>query len=157
MKISIVAVGRLREPYFRAGMDEYIARIRHYLPVEEVEVPAGDGEEGNGRGMRTLVAEGERLQKALAKESFLVCLDREGKAFDSEEFADWLQKRMGESVARLAFVVGGAWGLSPSILTKSKLRLSLSPMTIPHELARLVLAEQLYRALTLWKGEKYHK
>ena len=157
MKIMIVAVGRLREAYFRAGMDEYIARIRRYVPVEEVEVPAGDGQEGNGRGMRTLVAEGERLRKALAKESFIICLDREGKAFSSEDFSGWLQKRMGESVPRLAFVVGGAWGLSPSILTMSKLRLSLSPMTIPHELARLVLAEQVYRALTLWKGEQYHK
>ncbi len=157
MKIVIVAVGRIREPYFRAGVDDYLARIQHYLPVEEIEVQAGSKEEDNGRGSYTLVAEGERLQKALARESFVVCLDRSGKEFSSEQLSAWLQARMSESVARLAFVLGGAWGLSPSVLARSQFTLSLSQLTFPHELSRLILTEQLYRALTLWKGEKYHK
>ncbi|MFH1009776.1 MAG: 23S rRNA (pseudouridine(1915)-N(3))-methyltransferase RlmH [bacterium] len=157
MKIVIVAVGRLREPYLRAGMDDYLARISRYIPVEEMEVPAGAGEESNGEGCRTLAAEGERLQKILSRENFVVCLDRSGREFGSEEFSAWLQARMGEGLSRLTFVVGGAWGISPSVLALSQFTLSLSRMTFPHELARLVLAEQLYRALTLWKGEKYHK
>ena len=157
MKIVLVAVGRIREPYYRAGIDDYVHRIGRYLPIEEVEVGAGSGEEGNGRGTRTLIVEGERLQKALARDKYIICLDQTGKEFRSEEFSDWLQSRMSESVSRLAFVIGGAWGLSPSLLEKATLRLSLSKMTLPHELARLVLVEQIYRALTLWKGEKYHK
>jgi len=157
MKIAIVAVGRIREPYLRAAVDDYLTRIQHYLPVEEIEVQAGSKEEKNGRGSQTLVAEGERLQKALARESFVVCLDRSGKEFSSEEFSVWLQARMRESVLRLAFVLGGAWGLSPVVLARSQFTLSLSQLTFPHELSRLILAEQLYRALTLWKGEKYHK
>jgi 23S rRNA (pseudouridine1915-N3)-methyltransferase len=157
MKIIIVAVGRMREPYMRAGMDEYLTRIRHYVPAEEIEVPAGTGEEGDGDGRRVMIAEAERLQKILARESFVVCLDQRGTELTSEEFSVWLQERMSQSVSRLTFVVGGAWGLSTSVLAKSQLSLSLSRLTFPHELARLVLAEQIYRALTLWKGEKYHK
>ncbi|MBM3324565.1 MAG: 23S rRNA (pseudouridine(1915)-N(3))-methyltransferase RlmH [Calditrichaeota bacterium] len=157
MKIIIVAVGRLREAYLRAGMDDYLARIGRYVPVEEVEVPAGAGEEGNGEGRRTLAVEGERLQKALSRENFVVCLDRTGKELGSEDFSTWLQTRMGEGLTLVTFVVGGAWGISPVVLSRAQFTLSLSRMTLPHELARLVLAEQLYRALTLWKGEKYHK
>jgi 23S rRNA (pseudouridine1915-N3)-methyltransferase len=157
MKIAVVAVGRIREPYYRAGIDDYIHRIGRYLPTEEIEVAAGSGEEGNGRGMRTLIVEGERLQKVLDRDQYIICLDHTGKEFRSEEFSEWMQARMNESISRLAFVIGGAWGLSPSLLEKATLRLSLSKMTLPHELARLVLVEQIYRALTLWKGEKYHK
>jgi 23S rRNA (pseudouridine1915-N3)-methyltransferase len=157
MKIVIVTVGRIREVYLRAGVDDYISRIQHYLPIEEIEVQAGCKEESNGRGTQTLVAEGERLQKALARENFVVCLDRVGKELTSEELSAWLQARMTESVPRLAFVLGGAWGLSPIVLARAKFTLSLSQLTFPHEISRLILAEQLYRALTLWKGEKYHK
>lgn len=157
MKIIIVAVGRVRELYYRAGIDDYMGRIRRYVPIEEIEVQSGSGEEGNGRGIRTISVEGERLRKILAREDFIVCLDQKGREFRSEQFFEWLQSRMSESVSRIAFVIGGAWGLSPSVLAMSKLQMSLSQMTLPHELARLVLAEQVYRTLTLWKGEKYHK
>jgi len=157
MNLAIVAVGKLREPFYRAGVDEYITRIRHFLPIEQIEVPTGTGEESNGKGKGALGKEAASIEKHLPAEGRVVALDPAGKLMTTEEFSGWLQEAMNASVSRVSFVVGGAWGLSSGLSDRAHLKLSLSPMTFPHELARLVLAEQIYRALTLWKGLPYHK
>ncbi len=157
MNLLIVAVGKLREPFYRAGVDEYLMRIRRFLPIEQVEVPTGTGEESNGKGKGALSKEAASIEKHLSDGGWVVALDPTGRMMTTEEFSKWLQDAMNASVPRVSFVVGGAWGLATSIADRANLKLSLSPMTYPHELARLVLAEQLYRALTLWKGLPYHK
>jgi 23S rRNA (pseudouridine1915-N3)-methyltransferase len=156
MNLAIIAVGKLREPYFRAGVDEYLMRIRRFLPIEQIEVAPGTGEESNGKGQGALGKEAAAIERHLG-DSRIVALDPAGSLMTTEEFSKWLQESMNASVSRVSFVVGGAWGLAPSIGQRAHLKLSLSPMTFPHELARLMLAEQIYRALTLWKGLPYHK
>ncbi|MBU1919316.1 23S rRNA (pseudouridine(1915)-N(3))-methyltransferase RlmH [bacterium] len=157
MKLQLLAVGKLRVPYFEAGVHEYLTRIEHMLPIEQIEVPSGSGEESNGKGEGTLVREGERLLRLVKPHTVVVTMDAAGQQMTSEQFSQWIQERMNESTERIAFIIGGAWGIDKRITKISKLRLSLSKMTMPHELARLVLVEQIYRALTLWKGHPYHK
>jgi 23S rRNA (pseudouridine1915-N3)-methyltransferase len=156
MNLVIIAVGKLREPFYRAGVDEYIERIRHFLPIEQIEVPTGTGESTNGQGKGAIAREAAAIESKLGH-GRVVALDPVGKGMTTEQFAQWLQDQMNASVPRLSFVIGGAWGLGAGITEKADLKLSLSPMTFPHELARLVLAEQLYRALSLWKNLPYHK
>ena len=157
MNLVFIAVGKLRESYYRAGVEDYLTRIRRFLPVEHIELPTGTGEDGNGKGRGALLREAEAIGRHLQRDGKVVALDARGKLLDSEEFADWLQRNMSASVPRISFVIGSAWGLAPSILERADLRLSLSPMTFPHELAQLMLTEQVYRALSLWKHLPYHK
>lgn len=157
MKLQVIAVGKLREAYFKAACDEYVGRIKHFLPFEENEVPGSTSESGNGTGKGALIHEAEAIVKQIPQGSKLIALDIKGKQFSSEQLSQFLQDEMLASTQRLSFVIGGAWGLSPSLLESSALRLSFSPMTFPHELARVMLYEQLYRALSLWKGLPYHK
>ena len=157
MKLQILAVGKLRVPYFQAGVQEYLSRIGHMLPIEQIEVPGGTGEESNGKGEGALSREGERLLRAIKPGTKIVTLDSTGKQMTSEMFSKWFQEEMGAATERIAFIIGGAWGLDKRLKEASSLSLSLSLMTFPHELARLMLVEQIYRALTLWKGHPYHK
>lgn len=157
MKLHIVAVGKLREAYFKAACDEYAGRIRHFLPFDEAEVPSTTSDSGNGTGKGALQAEADAILKQIPQGTKLIALDIQGKQLSSEKLSQLLQDEMLASTSRLSFVIGGAWGLAPSLLDGAAFRLSLSPMTFPHELARVILYEQLYRALSLWKGLPYHK
>lgn len=157
MQLSIVAVGKMRESYYRAAVDDYCERIKRFLPITETEVSTGTGDESNGHGRAALLREAEHLQKPLQKPGVVVALHVTGKSLSTIQFSDWLQLQMVSSIERVSFVIGGAWGLSPIILERADLQLSLSAMTLPHELARVVLVEQIYRALTLWKNLPYHK
>ncbi|MCC6475585.1 23S rRNA (pseudouridine(1915)-N(3))-methyltransferase RlmH [bacterium] len=157
MKLQIVTVGKLREAYFKAAAQEYSARIQHFLPLELTDVPTGTGESTNGQGKGALLKEADAIEKAIPTNSVLVALDITGKMLSSEQLSSWMQSQMQISSQRIAFVIGGAWGIAPKILERADMRLSLSPMTFPHELAQVILLEQLYRALSLWKGLPYHK
>ncbi len=157
VNLSIVAVGKLREPYFLAGVEEYLKRIRRFLPIEQIEVPVGTGEETNGKGRGAIIREAEAIRKHLSADSRIVVLDPTGKSLTTEEFSKWIEECMNSAVSRISFVVGGAWGLDKELCDNAHLKLSLSAMTFPHELARLMLTEQIYRALTIWKGLPYHK
>ena len=157
MILIILAVGKLREAHYRAGVEDYLGRVRKMLPIEQIEVASGAGEDSNGKGMGAIHREAAAMGKHLKRDGLTVALDPAGKTMDTEAFAQWLQAAMNRSVSRITFVIGGAWGLSSEITGHADLRLSLSPMTFSHELARLVLSEQLYRAVSLWKGLPYHK
>jgi 23S rRNA (pseudouridine1915-N3)-methyltransferase len=157
LKLQILAVGKIRVSYYQAGVQEYLTRIGYMLPIEQIEVPAGTGEESNGKGEGALVREGERLLRIVKPGTKVVTLEASGKQKTSEQFSHWFQDEMTASTERIAFIIGGAWGLDKSLTEISALSLSLSKMTFPHELARLILVEQIYRALTLWKGHPYHK
>ncbi|MDD5087547.1 MAG: 23S rRNA (pseudouridine(1915)-N(3))-methyltransferase RlmH [bacterium] len=157
MILRILAVGKLREAYYQAGVEDYLGRIRHYFPIEQIEVPVGTGEESNGGGRGAMVREAAALRRHVTAGSRVVALERTGRPFSTEEFAKWLEECMNTAISRVDFVIGGAWGLDAGFVRDADVRLSLSAMTLPHELARLVLAEQIYRALSLWKGHPYHK
>jgi 23S rRNA (pseudouridine1915-N3)-methyltransferase len=153
-RTTIVAVGRLKG-WAAEGCDDYLARLRRYFPVEVVEVPE---EDMNRRtASEVLAAEGQRLLKRIPAGTHVVALDRErGREFSSEGWARRLYTLGLSGRSHVAFVLGGPLGLSPEVIGRADECLSFGPVTLPHALARMVLLEQLYRALKIGRGEKYH-
>jgi 23S rRNA (pseudouridine1915-N3)-methyltransferase len=153
-RATIVAVGRLKG-WAAEACDDYLARLRRYFPVQVVEVPEEDMNRYPAE--EVLTAEGERLLKRLPAGAHVVALDRErGKPRSSEGPARKLSSLSVSGRSHVAFVVGGPLGISPELLERADERLSFGPMTLPHALARVVLLEQLYRAVKIGRGEKYH-
>jgi 23S rRNA (pseudouridine1915-N3)-methyltransferase len=151
---TVVAVGRLKG-WAAAGCDDYLKRLRRYFPVETIEIP----EEDMNRHSRAevMAAEGERLLKRLPAGAHVIALDRErGKPVSSKELAQKLSSLGVSGSSHVAFVLGGPLGLSPEALQRADERLSLGDITLPHAVARIVLLEQLYRAVKIERGEKYH-
>lgn len=153
MRVVVAVVGKPRNAALATAIGEYETRAARYWPLDVHEVR----EERAGSLSASAVRdrEGARLQERIGSARIVAC-DPGGKSLTSEEFAAWLQRER-ESDRDTAFVVGGAYGLSDAILGKATMKLSLAPWTLPHELARLVLAEQLYRAGSIVRGEPYHK
>ncbi len=134
-------------------MAEYTGRIQRYDRLDYIELP------GSRKGMpaqKALETETRQLLNCLAPSDWLVLLDERGKLMDSRQMASWLEKQMNHSGRRLCFAIGGAWGFAPEVTERAAFRLSLSLMTLPHQLARLFFAEQLYRAFTILNNEPYH-
>jgi 23S rRNA (pseudouridine1915-N3)-methyltransferase len=151
---TIVAVGRLKG-WAAEGGEDYLTRLRRYFPVEIIEVP--DADMNRNPAQEVLAAEGERLLKRLPTGAHVIALDRErGKPFSSEDLAQKLSSLGVSGRSHVAFVLGGPLGLSTEVLGQADERLSFGPITLPHALARLVLLEQLYRAVKISRGEKYH-
>ena len=151
---TIVAVGALKG-WAAEGCEDYLRRLRRYFPVEVVEVP----EEAMNRRLaeEVLTTEGARLLKRLPARAHVIALDRErGKPFSSEELARKLSSLGVSGHSHVAFVLGGPLGLSGEVLGKADELLSFGPITLPHALARVVLLEQLYRAVKIERREKYH-
>jgi 23S rRNA (pseudouridine1915-N3)-methyltransferase len=154
LRIEIVAVDRVRAAWARAALDEYLGRLGRHVPVERRGVKAGRGEDA-----RAIEEEGGRLLAAAAPgpRDRIVALSPAGEPLPSEAWAALLSGWLGEGTARVVFLVGGAGGLSPAVLRAAHRTLSLGSQTLSHELAQVVLAEQLYRAFTILRGEPYHK
>jgi 23S rRNA (pseudouridine1915-N3)-methyltransferase len=151
--LRIVVIGRARGPLAEAAA-EYERRLARALRLEVVEVR----EEPLQQGTTAEVQERERRRAEPHLEGWpLVCLDRGGRALDSEALARWLADREERPPQRTALLVGGPTGIAPPLLQRAEQRLSLGPLTLPHQLARVVLAEQLYRATTILRGEPYHR
>ena len=153
MRLIVAVVCKPRNAALAAAIAEYETRAARYWPLEVHEVKEERASSGDSVVVRT--REGERLVERTGSAPIVAC-DPGGKTFTSEKFAQWLgdQRDHGRDVA---CVIGGAYGLSDEVLEKSRSRMSLAPWTLSHELARLVLAEQLYRAGTILRGEPYHK
>ena len=154
MKVYLIAVGKPRNAALAAAIGEYEERAARYWPLERIEVREEPARSATADLVRD--REGERLAAKLPAGAVLVCCDPGGRQMDSAAFSAWLQGQR-EGGRDVAFVIGGAFGLSPALLRRAGLRLELAPWTLPHELARLVLAEQLYRAGTIVRREPYHK
>ena len=153
MRLIVAVVGKPRNAALAAAIKDYETRAARYWPLEVHEVRE---ERASGLPSATVRnRESERLSERAGSARIVAC-DIGGKTFASEEFAKWLQRER-ENDRDTAFVIGGAYGLSNEIVGKATMRLSLAPWTLPHELARLVLAEQLYRAGSIVRGEPYHK
>lgn len=153
MRLTVAVVGKPRNAALGAAIHEYETRAARYWPLDVHEIREERGRSSDSRLVRQ--REGERLA-ARAGTAHVVACDVSGKSYTSERFADWLREERDRD-RDLAFVIGGAFGLSDELLAQSEVRLSLAPWTLSHELARLVLAEQLYRAGTIVRGEPYHK
>ena len=155
MKISIWSIGKNNEPYIKAGVEEFSHRISRYYKLKWNIIPVPKNA-GMLSEMDLKKKEGETILQWLSKDDYLVALDERGKQFDSGGLADFIQKRANESVKNLVFLIGGIYGLDEAVLKKANDKWSLSQLTFPHQLVRLILAEQLYRACTILKNEKYH-
>lgn len=140
MKVTVIAVGKMRDEWVRAGCDEYLKRLKPRLPVEIIEVKSGE----------------EILRRVPARDSLWV-LDEDGKQFSSEEFAQAIGRAMSGGDGGLSFVIGGADGYPKELKARAKQVWSFGKMTLPHRLARLILVEQLYRAVSIVRGEPYHR
>lgn len=155
MKIALLAVGKTTGGYIADGVADYLSRAAHYVTLERAFVPDIKGAKG-AEPARRKILEGEALMAMIQPGDRVVLLDERGKMMGSREFAGMLQRGMVSGVKRMVFIVGGAFGFSDAVYSRADARLSLSPMTFPHDLVRLIFAEQLYRALTIMAGEKYH-
>ena len=152
MDTHLLAVGKLR-PSFRAACDEYLHRLRRYGPLVEREVR--EAQRAGSPALRRR-EESARLLDAVPERAVVVALDRGGSAWSSEELARRLERWLQGGVPP-ALVIGGAFGLDPELVRTAPARWSLGPLTLPHELARVVVVEQWYRAWTILRGEPYHK
>ncbi|MBS4175221.1 23S rRNA (pseudouridine(1915)-N(3))-methyltransferase RlmH [Bacillus sp. FJAT-49736] len=159
MNISIIAVGKLKEKYLKQGIDEYLKRLTAYAKVEIIEVPDEKAPEVLSEIEMEQVKqkEGERILSKITQDTYVIALAIQGKMKSSEELADDLDKLATYGKSKIAFVIGGSLGLSSEVLSRSNERLSFSKMTLPHQLMRLVLVEQVYRAFRINRGEPYHK
>lgn len=158
MNTAIVCVGRLKEKYWRDAAAEYEKRLSRFGKFETVEV--GDLPEPQNASpaleAQLRQKEGEAILAKLRQDDIVVALCIDGRRLDSVELADQL-RRYGDTGRRVAFVIGGSLGLSPEVVARANMKLSFSPMTFPHQLARVMLLEQVYRACKINAGERYHK
>jgi 23S rRNA (pseudouridine1915-N3)-methyltransferase len=156
MKIHLIFVGKTRELYLREGIEDFLGRLRRYVQVEVKTVRSGRFTRKNQATM-VVTSESEKVAAAVPKDAHFVVLDRQGKQMSSEGLADWWQRLEQAGCRKLCFAVGGVLGFSNELRSQAQTLLALSEMTYTHEMSRLILLEQLYRACTIMRGEKYHK
>ncbi len=152
--MTLIAVGRLKERYFREAAHEYLKRLTPYARMSEIEVHDRDLSRGEERGR---AEEGADVLRAIPEGAHVVLLDVGGRERSSEEIAAWLDDHALQGRSSIAFVIGGASGAAPEVVARADERLSLGRITLPHQLARVVLLEQLYRAFRISRGEPYHR
>ena len=156
MKLHLIFVGKTREPYLREGIEDFLHRLRRYVTVE-IKIVRSERLTRGSQEARVVARESERVVSAVPSHSHLVVLDRAGKQMTSEALALWWQELEHKGCRKLCFVVGGVLGFSDDLRSQAQTLLSLSKMTFTHEMSRLILLEQLYRACTIMRGEKYHR
>ena len=159
MNVNVVCIGKLKERYWQEACTEYAKRLSRFMSLQVTELreerlpdKAGAAEES-----AVIEAEGQAILKALPEDAFVVALDLKGKTMDSPALARYLDDLRLQGRSHVAFVIGGSLGLSQAVLRRADLRLSFSAFTFPHQLMRVILLEQLYRACKISAGEKYHK
>lgn len=159
LNISLLTVGKLKEAYWRDACAEYQKRLGAFCKLQIVEVAEERLPESpsDAQIAATVEAEGERLMAQIPRDTAVIALCIEGKELSSPALAEQLQRFAVEGTSHVAFVIGGSWGLSDAVKSRARLRLSMSPMTFPHQLARVMTLEQIYRAFQIAAGGKYHK
>jgi 23S rRNA (pseudouridine1915-N3)-methyltransferase len=159
VNISIITVGKLKEKYLKQGIDEYLKRLSAYAKMDIIEVPDEKAPEelSDTEMIQVKQKEGERILAKIHPDAHVIALAIEGKMKSSEELADTIDKLATYGKSKIAFVIGGSLGLSQEVLQRADEKLSFSKMTFPHQLMKLVLLEQVYRAFRINRGEPYHK
>lgn len=155
MKIFFWSVGKSHDSYVKEGIDTFTKRISHYYPVEWKIFPSAKNAV-NLSEESIKKAEGISILNALQNDDVIVALDENGRQWNSPEVANFIQQKANESSRNLIFLIGGAYGLDENVLQKCHFKWSLSKLVFPHQLVRLILAEQIYRACTILRNEKYH-
>jgi len=156
MRIRICWVGKTQNAPIKSLLLEYIERVKHLAPIETVEVPDLSRRRGL-KGAVLLAAEGAELARVIGNDCRKVVLDERGKQFSSPEFARWIEAEQVHGTRQIVFIIGGPEGVARGLSEQAHLRLSLGRMTWPHEMARVLLAEQIYRALSILRNIPYHK
>jgi len=155
MKVHLWFIGKTTEAYLREGETIYQKRLRHYLPLEVEVLPDIKGA-GKLSPAQLMQREGEMILARLRSDDGLILLDERGKSFGSVAFSAWLDQQLQRPYKRLIFLIGGAFGFDEAVYQRANAKLSLSKMTFSHQMVRLFLLEQLYRGMTILRGEKYH-
>ncbi len=159
VSVTLIAVGKIKEKYLREALDEYAKRLSAYCKFEVVEVKDEKTPDSPSTREKQLVLEkeGERISAKIPQGAAVVSLCVEGKQMTSERFAELISGYSIRGISKIAFIIGGSFGLDEKIKALSDVRLSFSEMTFPHMLMRVILAEQLYRGFTITEGKTYHK
>lgn len=155
MEITLIVIGKTNAKYLIEGLDEYTRRLKHYISYNINILPDIKNTKKLSEEQQK-ETEGKLILNALKPGDFIVLLDERGKEFSSMQFSDYLQRKMNSGLRRLVFVVGGPYGFSKDVYNKADEKLSLSKMTFSHEMIRLFFTEQIYRAMTIIRGEPYH-
>jgi len=156
LKLKTIVVDRTRSPFLKEGESFYLKRLRNYVQMEWTEVKPTKIKKGFPEA-EILTTEARSIAQKLGPRDYLVPLHSAGHPFNSEELAAWLDGLSTQTGGPITFIIGGPLGLSQDLLDRGQKSLSLSRLTLTHEMARLILLEQLYRAFTILRGEKYHK
>ena len=155
MKTILLAVGRTVESYYVSAINEYVARTKHYIPFDVEIIP-------ELKNTKNLTAEQQKekeadlILKSLQPGDTVVLLDEHGREFRSVDFAKWMERKLSTTGKRLVFIIGGPYGFSPRIYQVAQEKISLSKMTFSHQMIRMIFVEQVYRAMTILRGEPYH-
>ena len=159
MKIKVVTVGKLKEKYLKDGIAEYSKRISRFAKLEMIELAdeKTPDKASESENQKILEIEGQRILSKVGDRDFVIVLAIEGKTLSSEEFSKQLEEASIKGFSTLTFIIGGSLGLSSSVKNRANLSVSFGSLTLPHQLMRLVLVEQIYRAFTIQQGSPYHK
>jgi len=155
MKIKLICVGKTNFDFLRTGEEEYSKRLAHYCSFTRIDIPELKQVKSFSQEEIKL-REGELILSKIQSGEYVVLLDDKGKSFNSTAFASHLEKKALHGSSAITFVIGGAYGFSPAVYAKADEQISLSEMTFSHQIIRLIFLEQIYRAFTIIKGEKYH-
>ena len=159
MKIKVVTVGKLKEKYLKDGIAEYSKRISRFAKLEMIELAdeKTPDKASESENQKILEIEGQRILSKVSDRDFVIVLAIEGKTFSSEEFSKQLEEASIKGFSTLTFIIGGSLGLAQGVKKRANLSVSFGRLTFPHQLMRLVLVEQIYRAFTIQQGSPYHK
>ena len=159
MEIKIIVVGKLKEKYLKDGIAEYLKRLTSYanLKIIEIKDEAASQTLSDAEIEQIKVVEGKRIIEKLPNRARVIALDLKGKQLTSEDFAEEINETMTYGTSQIAYIIGGSHGLSQEVLQKTDLKISFGKMTYPHQLMRLILVEQIYRAFKIIRNEPYHK
>lgn len=155
MEICVMSVGKISSPWIQQGIDLFMGRVEKYIKFSSFIIP--DIKNAKSLSKETIKEEeGKAILSNIANSDFVVLMDEKGKEFKSREFAEWIQKQMNSGKKRLIIVIGGPYGFSQDVYSRSDAKIALSQMTFTHEMAKLILVEQIYRGMSILKGEPYH-
>ena len=159
MKIKVVTVGKLKEKYLKDGIAEYSKRISRFAKLEMIELAdeKTPDKASESENQKILEIEGQRILSKVGDRDFVIALAIEGRTFSSEEFSKQLEEASIKGFSTLTFIIGGSLGLAQDVKNRANLSVSFGRLTLPHQLMRLVLVEQIYRAFTIQQGSPYHK
>lgn len=155
MKIKLLVIGKTDTDYLKQGIDEYIGRLKHYLPFEMIVISDLKNTKNLTEDFQKQ-KEGELILNQIDNSDFVVLLDEKGKQYTSVSFSQFIEKKMITGLKTLTFIVGGPYGFSQPVYQKCNAKISLSDMTFSHQMVRFIFVEQLYRAMTIIRGEPYH-